>query len=153
MKELMGILEQRSGKQSPCPYLCIPRDSSLHFHLEHHYVIVASTTDSRKTVQKGRTSMFARVGTFQVQPGKMDEGIHIFRDSVVPTAKQQQGFKGTFLLTAQSSNRAITITLWETEADMRAGELSDYLREQIAKVASVLTAGPVFEAFEVAVQV
>ena len=97
--------------------------------------------------------MFARVGTFQVQPGKMDEGTHIFRDSVVPAAKQQQGFKGAFLLTAQSSNRAMTITLWETEAEMRAGEFSGYLREQISKVASVLTAGPVFEAFEVTVQV
>lgn len=58
-----------------------------------------------------------------------------------------------FSLTAQNSNKAMTITLWETEADLRAGEFSNYLREQIAKVASVLTAGPVSEGFEVAVQV
>ncbi len=97
--------------------------------------------------------MFARVGTFLPQPGKMEEGIQIFRDSVVPTARQQQGFKGAFLLTNRSSNKAITITLWETEADMRAGESSGYLREQLAKAVSVLTAGPVLEAFEVTVQV
>lgn len=28
--------------------------------------------------------MYARVGTFQMQPGKMEEGIEIYRDSVVP---------------------------------------------------------------------
>jgi heme-degrading monooxygenase HmoA len=97
--------------------------------------------------------MFARVGTFQLQPGKMEEGIQIYRDSVIPAARQQQGFKGAFLLTDQNSNKAITITLWETKADMSAGEVSGYLREQLAKAISVLTAGPVLEAFEVAVQV
>lgn len=97
--------------------------------------------------------MFARVGTFQIQPGKMDEGIRIFRDAVVPAARQQPGFKGATLLTAQSSNKAITLTLWETEADMKAGEFSGYLREQLAKAASVLTAGPVLETYEVSVQV
>jgi heme-degrading monooxygenase HmoA len=83
----------------------------------------------------------------------MDEGIQIYRDSVVPAAKQQQGFKGAFLLTDRRSNKAITITLWETEADMRAGEVSGYLREQLAKATSVLTVGPVLEGFEVSVQV
>ena len=96
--------------------------------------------------------MFARVGTFQLQPGKMDEGIQIYHDSVVPAARQERGFKGAFLLTDHNSNKAISITLWETEADMRAGEVSGYLREQLAKATSVLTAGPVVESFEVAVQ-
>ena len=34
--------------------------------------------------------MYARVTIVQVLPGKMDEAIDIFRDSVVPAAKEQK---------------------------------------------------------------
>jgi len=99
--------------------------------------------------------MYARVTITQLQPGKTEEAVSIFRDSIVPAAKQQQGFKGALLLTDPNPNavKGITITLWETEADMSTGETSGYYQEQLAKVASLVAAPPVREAYEVSVQV
>jgi heme-degrading monooxygenase HmoA len=96
--------------------------------------------------------MYARVTTTQMQPGKTEEAIRIYRDSVVPAAKQQQGFKGAFLLTDPNTGKGVSISLWETEADMRAGETSGYYQEQIAKFAQVFAGPPTREGYEVSVQ-
>ena len=96
--------------------------------------------------------MYARVVTVQIQPGRMDEVINIFRDSIKPASKQQKGNKGGYFLTDPKSGKAISIALWETEADMIAGESSDYLRQQIAKVASAFAAPPTTEHYEVSVE-
>ena len=37
--------------------------------------------------------MHARVVTIQTQLGKMEEAIRIYRDSLIPAAKEQKGFK------------------------------------------------------------
>lgn len=97
--------------------------------------------------------MHARVVTVQIQPGKTDEAISIYRDSVVPVGKQQKGFKGALLLADSNTSKAISVTLWETEADMKAGETSGYYQEQIAKFAGVFAGPPVGEHYEVSVQV
>ncbi len=96
--------------------------------------------------------MDARVTIAQVQPGKMDEGIQIVRDSLLPAPKQQPGFNGLWQLVDHSNKKTIAIPLWETEADLLAGETSGHYQAQIAKVASLLTAQPVREAYEVSVQ-
>ena len=93
--------------------------------------------------------MYARVTTAQVQPGKLDDGIQIVRDAVLPAARQQLGSKGLWLLVDRSNNKAIVITLWETEDDMKVGETGGHWQAQIAKVASVLAAPPVAETYEV----
>jgi heme-degrading monooxygenase HmoA len=97
--------------------------------------------------------MYARVVTVQSQPGKTEETIRIYRDFVMPVSKQQQGFKGAFLLTDPNTGKGVSITLWETEADMRAGEASGYYQEQIAKFAQVFAGPPTREGYEVSVQV
>jgi heme-degrading monooxygenase HmoA len=71
----------------------------------------------------------------------------------MPVSKQQQGFKGAFLLTDPNTGKGVSITFWETEADMRAGEASGYYQEQIAKFAQVFAGPPTREGYEVSVQV
>ena len=95
--------------------------------------------------------MYARIVTVQTRPDKMDELISIYRDSIAPAAKQQKGNKGAFLLTDSSTNKAISIAVWETEQDMLAGEASGYLKEQIAKAAPTFAAPPTTEHFQVSV--
>ena len=97
--------------------------------------------------------MYARVTITQLQPGKTEEAVSIFRDSIVPAAKQQQGFKGALLLTDPNTGKGVSITLWETEDNMRAGETSGYYQEQVAKFAQVFTGPPIREVYEVSVQV
>jgi heme-degrading monooxygenase HmoA len=96
--------------------------------------------------------MYARTVSGQMQPGRMDEAISIYRDSIAPAAKLQKGSKGVFFLVDRSTGKFVSLVLWDTEADMVAGEASGYLREQIAKGAPTLAGPPVTEHFEVAVQ-
>lgn len=96
--------------------------------------------------------MHARVVTVQIQPGKIDEATRIYRDSVVPAAKQQQGFRGALLLTMPESSKGISVTLWETEANLKATETSGFFNEQIAKFGAVFAVPPTRELAEVAVQ-
>jgi heme-degrading monooxygenase HmoA len=82
-------------------------------------------------------------------PGKTDDVLRIERDSIVPACTQQKGFKGLYLLHDHKTNKGLTITLWETEADMRAAEVSGFYQQQVAKVKDVLAAPPVREEYEV----
>ncbi len=96
--------------------------------------------------------MYARLVTIQLHTGTLDEAVQIFRDSTVPDAKQQPGFQGVLALVDRSANKAISITLWQTEAEARASATGGHLQAQINKFASHLAAPPVVETFEVAVQ-
>ena len=95
--------------------------------------------------------MHARVKIGQMLVAKLDEAITIYRDSVVPAAEQQKGFKGLHVLTDRKTGKGLTIALWETEADMMAGENSGYYQQQIAKFKGLFSAPPVREAYEVSV--
>lgn len=98
--------------------------------------------------------MHARVVTVQLQPGKRDDAVQIYRDFVLPAAKRQRGFKGALLLTDPDTGKIVSITFWETEVDMAAGRRSGYVREQIAMLESVLTSVPaITENFEVCFQI
>jgi len=97
--------------------------------------------------------MNARVVTVQVRPGTIDAAIRIYRDSVVPAARQQKGFQGGLLLTDRNTGKGIVVSLWKTEADMREGETNGYYEEQIAKFASILAGPPIRESHEVSVRV
>lgn len=96
--------------------------------------------------------MYARLTTVLIQQGKVEEANNIYRDSVVPAAQQQKGFKGAFLLTDPNTGKNVSISLWETEDDMKASEMSSFVQEQMVKFAAVLAAPPTTEHYEVSVQ-
>jgi heme-degrading monooxygenase HmoA len=93
--------------------------------------------------------MYVRVTTIQLQPGKVDEAVRIYQESVIPAAKQQAGFQSTSLLVDRAANKGIALTYWASEADMKANEASGYYQEQVAKFGALLAAAPVREAYEV----
>ena len=123
--------------------------------METHIVFIVDEVNSEQqtSCSERQETMYARVTTGYVQPGKMDELNKFTRETVVPLYQQQQGFKGALFLTDHSANKQIAIALWETEADMAAGEASGgYYREELAKMAHVFASAPVREAYEVALQ-
>jgi heme-degrading monooxygenase HmoA len=95
--------------------------------------------------------MYARASTLTLQQGKTDEAFRIFSDSVIPAAKKQQGFKGSLWLKDTNANKVIGITLWETEANLKASETSGYYQEQIAKFATVMAGSSTREVYEAVV--
>ncbi len=107
---------------------------------------------SIQEIQKGGAGGHARVLLAEFQPGKTDEGLQIVRDSILPVARQQSGYKGYLSLTDRTIGKGISISLWETEADLLASETSGYLREQLGKVAHVLATQVVREVYEVSAQ-
>ncbi len=96
--------------------------------------------------------MYARVTITQILPGKTDEAIRVYRDSVVQAAKHQKGSKGAYLLTDRKTGKGISIALWETEADMTASETGGYYQQQLAKFKDLFGAPPVRESYEVSLQ-
>ena len=93
--------------------------------------------------------MHARTGSSQMKPGKMDEAIGMYRESVLPTLKAQKGFKGLYWLTDRSTDKYTVITLRESEADMKATETSGLLQEVIAKFGAFVATPPVIQHDEV----
>ena len=96
--------------------------------------------------------MFARVTFTTVQPSKFDEAIKLNRDSIMPAAKKLKGFKAFYGLSNRDTGKGITISMWETEADMKAAETSGFYREQLAKAAPLLAGPPTMEHYEVTAQ-
>ena len=93
--------------------------------------------------------MHARVTIIYVQPDKVDEAVGIARDSILPAAEKQRGFKGIRLLTDPETGKGVSVVLWETEEDLKTSEESGYYREQLAKIADIQSAQPESEVFEV----
>lgn len=92
--------------------------------------------------------MFARVTTFQIRPDKIDENNQV-AESIIPAIKQQTGFKTFFALQDRSSGKAILVTIFETEADMKAGVNNGFVQQQVAKIAPFLNGTPTSEFYEV----
>ena len=93
--------------------------------------------------------MHARVILGKVQLDKQDEAINIYKESIVPAAKEQKGFKSMNLLTDPDTNIFISITFWETENDMIASESSGYLQEQLGKIVALFVGPPTIQNYVV----
>lgn len=96
--------------------------------------------------------MFARFTITQVNVNKIDETIKLYEESVVPTAKAQKGFRGITLYTDRKTGKGYSISIWDSEEDAIANEQSGYYKEQVGRFAEYMTAPPVQEGYEVAVQ-
>jgi len=96
--------------------------------------------------------MYARAVNVQFQSGKVDEANHLVKDAILPVLQEQKGFKGQLFLTQRDTGKAISINLWETEADLTAFESSPGYREIMGKLAGVLAGPPAGERYEVSVQ-
>ena len=96
--------------------------------------------------------MHAQLVNIQVQPGKVEEAVEIYKESVLPAARGQQGFKDAYLLVDREGNRAVAFSVWETEADLANVASSGFYQEQVAKIAGVLATPPERNVYEVAVQ-
>jgi len=83
-------------------------------------VLVVDIFPDRETA--GGFGMFARVSTFQGSPDQTAESISVAREQILPAARLQDGFRGIYILFDRENGRSLSITLWETEEDLRASE-------------------------------
>lgn len=96
--------------------------------------------------------MFARISTINGSPGLIGDGIRNFRETVLPAARGLKGFQGAYLLVDRATGKAVGITLWETERDLRESTgAANRLRSGAQQLSGATTPATV-EVYEVAVQ-
>ncbi len=85
----------------------------------------------------------------QVLPANMEEAVRIYQDSVIPAAKEEGGFRGALMLTDQDTGVGVSITLWESEADMHASEASGFYHQKLDKFDALFISAPIRKHYEV----
>ena len=94
--------------------------------------------------------MFARVQTVQQPADKLDELTRLAREQL-PAAHELPGFSGFYYLVDRDNGKALVISFWETEEDLRQLEANNAsMREHIKAEARLES--PLAEIFEVALQ-
>ncbi len=80
--------------------------------------------------------MFARVTTFQGSLDRIEEGLRLFQENVIPWLRDATGFRGWLVLLDRERGRSLGITFWATEAaaldsDVSGGALRDEIAARI----------------------
>ena len=96
--------------------------------------------------------MFARLTTIHVKTERIDEAAKLFKESVVPAFKSQNGYRGDSFLVDRETGKCICISLWDSEEDALCNEQSHSYQEQLIKFMDFFTAPPIREGYEVIVK-
>jgi len=94
--------------------------------------------------------MHARVTKLEGSPDHLDAAIKLVKETIVPAAKKLQGFKGGYWLVDRASGKGFSVTLFESEAALKASEDA---AAQLRSQASPLTKITGVERYEVVAQV
>jgi heme-degrading monooxygenase HmoA len=86
--------------------------------------------------------VFARIGTIQATPERLDAAIRQIREQA-PNVQRMKGHRdGGRVLFDRKSGKLVTLTFWETEADVRAADAAaGEVREKVAQAAGATLAG------------
>ena len=97
--------------------------------------------------------MYSQVLRVNIQPGKMVEGITIFKDSVAPAIHGWRGLQMGRLLVNRAGNKIMAVSFWDSQADEAGLQSSGAYQEQVAKLAALFAGPPEVEVYEEAVEV
>lgn len=96
--------------------------------------------------------MIARVAKFQVAQDKLDKNIQAFKESVIPAAKLQKGYRSGYLLADRKTGNCISIAFWDSEEDAIADEESGQYQKRVDVGKKYYAVPPVSEIYELAFQ-
>ena len=82
--------------------------------------------------------MYARMTKFRIKIEKIETGVRLYNESVVPSAKAQKGFCRLSLLINRETGEGASITYWDSEEDARANEENRYYQNQLIKFLNFL---------------
>ncbi len=97
--------------------------------------------------------MYSQVLRVNIQPGKMDEAVAIFRDSVAPAIHGWSGLQIGRLLVDRAGNKIMAVSFWDSQADEASLTSSSSYLEQVGKLAALFAGSPEVEVYEEAVEV
>jgi heme-degrading monooxygenase HmoA len=78
------------------------------------------------------------MGIVEIAPEDFEQGIKIMSTQALPAIRLLPGYKGGLILGDQEAGKAVYLTFWETEEDMRRSEEdADVLRQDSAEALGV----------------
>ena len=77
--------------------------------------------------------MFCRVTHVQAPEGRVEEGLKLWYDNVLPVTKAREGFKGALSLVDRESGKALSITFWDGEEARLASTEAEYHKRAIER--------------------
>jgi hypothetical protein len=88
--------------------------------------------------------VYARVTEFEGSPERLEEGVRLFREEVIPWLREATGFRGWIVLFDRPAEKALGITFWATEEAMTdnaasGGDLRDEVAERMGTRMTNLT--------------
>lgn len=93
--------------------------------------------------------MYVRLTRVQIRVERIEQALKIYKESIVPTTREQMGFLGIYLFINRKTGEAISQSLWRSEEDVLASEANHHYQEQLIKVMNTFTSPPVREGYEV----
>ena len=64
--------------------------------------------------------MHVRISTVQGDPGKIDDGVAIINDKVLPSLKGMEGFRAANFMVDRSSGKLVGVAFWDSEEALKA---------------------------------
>jgi hypothetical protein len=91
--------------------------------------------------------LYARLNETKWNPDRVEEGIKLTEETIIPAYQKHPGFKGYFLLTDPSGDGAIAITMWDSEENRASS--AEIARAMIGELKGILRAPPDTREYEV----
>ena len=96
--------------------------------------------------------MYVSVAKGRLQPGRTEESIALWRNTLLPELRQHEGFRELLLMGDRLTGEGLSITLWETEEDFRTTASERGHQQTFSKVGP-LYCGPLeFSTYELFLQ-
>ena len=96
--------------------------------------------------------MIARVTLAEIDSVRMsvDQAVKLFRDSVVPALREQEGYEGVYVLLSDEG-KVLALTFWESEeaADAGIAGSRSFYAEQVGKFVTLYRSPPGREMYDV----
>jgi len=94
--------------------------------------------------------MYVRMTLFKLRPGKMQDLRELYNKEVVSAHKGHKGIRFVHLLESlDNKDQGISLTAWDTRADLEAYEKSGTYEKLVAKFRDMYAAEPVLQSYEV----
>jgi heme-degrading monooxygenase HmoA len=94
----------------------------------------------------------AQVVSMEMLPMNVGEAVRIYQDRVLPAAREQEGFKGAWMLTDPETGEGLSISLWNSIDDMHASEGSGFYHRKLSELEGLFISTPVRKHYEVSVK-
>ncbi|MCX5874137.1 MAG: antibiotic biosynthesis monooxygenase [Deltaproteobacteria bacterium] len=94
--------------------------------------------------------MYVRMTFFRLQEGKMDDLRNLYNKQVIAAHKNHKGIRFVHLLECMDNmNDGISVTAWDTKADVDAYEKSGDYERLVALFKEMYSGEPVLKSYEI----